>query len=545
MFDPPNRVPFSKIPISVNDSAAHRKVALEAARKSIVLLKNEDQTLPLKSSVRKIAVVGPAADDPIALLGNYNGVSSKQVPPLEGIERRYSGQAEVRYALGATYSAQSNALIPAGVLTPPGKSGHGLLAEYFDNPDFSGLPVLRRVEPRIFQQAGIVDPAVAAVIPVPPKPPAQPAGQSGRGRGSGPPAPTASVRWTGTLQPPVTGDYIVAPRGGFGPTALRVFLDDKELAAPAPIPAPGQGGGRSNAASVPIRVQLEAGHTYGLRVEYRTSGPGGNAQLMWLPPAQPLLAEAVEAVKNSDVAVAFVGLSPSLEGEEMEVNLPGFRGGDRTDLNLPEQQKQLVESVIGTGKPVVVVLCGGSAVAATYAAEHAAALLELWYGGEEAGTAIAETLAGANNPAGRLPVTFYKGVEQLPPFEDYSMEGRTYRYFKGEPLYSFGFGLSYSRFGYSGLNAQRTARGVQVSVRVRNESGRDGDEVVQLYVEGTGAPDDAIRSLRGFQRLHLHAGESRTVRFTLGAEDVPKEKVRISVGGGQPGGPLPFIETVF
>ncbi len=545
MFDPPKRVPFSKISISVNDSAQHRKVALEAARKSIVLLKNENQVLPLNSSVRKIAVIGPSADDPVALLGNYNGFSPRQVPPLEGIERQYAGKAEVRYALGATYTTQSNALVPSSALTPPNGSGHGLLAEYFDNPDFSGQPKLQRAEPRIFQQAAIVDPAVAAVIPVPPAPAA---GQGPRGPGSGPPTSMASVRWTGTLKAPVTGDYIIATgRGGSGAAAMRVFLDDKELVAPAPPSAPvaGTGSGRGGqGAPAPFHVQLEAGHAYRLRAEYKTSGPGGSAQLMWLPPAQPLLAETVDAVKNSDVAVAFVGLNPNLEGEEMQVNVPGFLGGDRTDLKLPELQEHLVEAAIGTGKPVVVVLTSGSAVAATYAAQRAAALLELWYGGEEAGTAIAETLAGINNPAGRLPVTFYKGIDQLPMFEDYSMQGRTYRYFKGDPLYEFGFGLSYSKFTYSELQAQRTAKGALISVRVKNDSGRAGDEVVQLYVNGGGAADDPIRSLRGFQRVHLRAGETRRVQFRLGAADVPKEKVRISVGGGQPTGQVPHMEAV-
>ncbi len=198
----------------------------------------------------------------------------------------------------------------------------------------------------------------------------------------------------------------------------------------------------------------------------------------------------------------------------------------------------MIEAAIATGKPVVVVLTSGSAIAANYAAEHAAAMLEAWYNGEEAGTAIAETLAGVNNPGGRLPVTFYKDVEQLPKFDDYAMKGRTYRYFSGDALYGFGFGLSYSRFTYSGLRAQRNAAGAKVSVRVKNDSSREGDEVVQLYVSGAGGVDDPIRNLRGFQRIHLRAGETREVEFTVGSADVPKEKVKISVGGGQPVGQI-------
>ena len=258
-------------------------------------------------------------------------------------------------------------------------------------------------------------------------------------------------------------------------------------------------------------------------------------QLGWIPPAGAALAEAEALVKDSDVAVVFIGLSSELEGEEMPgVNIPGFLGGDRTSLDLPEPQENLVKAAIATGKPVVVVLTSGSAIAANYAAEHAGALLAAWYGGEEAGTAIAEILAGVSNPAGRLPVTFYKSVDQLPPFTDYAMKGRTYRYFKGEPLYSFGFGLSYSTFTYSGLSAKRTSKGATIQATVKNTSARDGDEVVQLYVGGDAGEESPIRNLRGFQRIHLRAGESRQVNFTLGADDLPNSEVEISVGGGQP-----------
>jgi beta-glucosidase len=190
------------------------------------------------------------------------------------------------------------------------------------------------------------------------------------------------------------------------------------------------------------------------------------------------------------------------------------------------------------------VLTSGSALAANYIAGHAAAVLEAWYGGEEIGTAIAETLSGANNPAGRLPVTFYRGADQLPAFEEYSMKGRTYRYFKGDALFGFGFGLSYSNFQYSALHAQRIPKGARISVRVKNDSAREGDEVVQLYVSGGGGAEDPIRRLCGFQRVRLRGGESRQVQFTLGPDDVPKDKVKISVGGGQPSGPAPRVDAV-
>jgi beta-glucosidase len=522
MFDPPERVPYSRIPISENDSSAHRELAREAARKAIVLLKNEGGVLPLASSARRIAVLGPSADDPVALLGNYNGISSKQVTPLEGIERQFSG-AQVRYALGATYTPSTPALLPSVFLASP--DGRGVQVEYFDNPDLQGEPKLRRAEPRAYFDMGMEDPAVLAAI----------------GHGN------YSLRWTARLKPAASGEYELTMRTGMWnwTATARLFLDDRELTV-------GNGPSTQMTSSQPapgprrplrVRVPLEGGREYAVRVEYRQPGSGGTLQLAWIPPAAAALSEAEALVKESDVAVVFVGLSSELEGEEMRgVNIPGFRGGDRTSLDLPEPQEQLVKAAIATGKPVVVVLTSGSAVAVTSAAERASAVLAAWYGGEEAGTAIAETLAGRSNPAGRLPVTFYRGVDQLPPFTDYAMKGRTYRYFSGEPLFAFGFGLSYSTFAYSGLVAKRTASGAEIRATVRNNSSRDGDEVVQLYVAGGAAPEAPIRSLRGFQRVHLRSGESREVTFTLGAADLPKVPVEISVGGGQAAGNTPHVK---
>jgi beta-glucosidase len=505
MFDPPDRVPFSKIPYEVNDSEDHRRMASEAARESIVLLKNDGAMLPLKSGMKRIAVIGPSADDDDALLGNYNGFSRKQVAPLEGLRAQFSN-AEVRYSMGATYTAQSPAPIPADALSPLAGTGHGLLAQYFANADLDGTPAVQRVEDRPDLQPGMEPAAVASGA--------------------------FSVRWNGTLRPIVTGDYLLAPRSG-GRGSLRLFLDDKELVAEG---APGRG------RPPLLPAHLEAGNSYRMRLEFRSQGGSqASAQLGWIPPAEPLLAAAVDTVKDCDVAVAFVGLSPNLEGEEMQVQIPGFAGGDRTDIALPAPQEKLVEAAMGTGKPVVVVLTSGSALGVPSIAQHAAAVVEMWYGGEEAGTAIAQTLAGVNNPAGRLPVTFYKAIDQVPPFDDYSMNGRTYRYFKGEPLWGFGFGLSYSSFQYSMLKTRRTKDGGRVTLRVKNDSGRDGDEVVQLYVNG-GTPDEAIRDLRGFQRVHLRAGEIKQVEFAVPARDLPKEKVKISVGGGQPVGTVPHVD---
>ncbi len=524
MFDPPARVPYAGTPISENDSAAHRQREREAARQAVVLLKNQEGVLPFRASVRRIAVIGPSADDPVALLGNYNGISSRQVTPLEGIERQFPN-AVVRHALGAPYTGATPALVPAAFLAPPEGSGRGLLAEYFDNEDLQGEPALRRREARAYFDMEKEPADVLAAV--------------GRDK--------YSVRWTGTLTPPSAGEYqmIVRTNRWNRTGKARLFLDGQELDF--------GGGPRTQMTSTqaapairrptPARVQLEAGRTYALRVEFRQSGAGGSIQLAWIPPAAAARAEAEALAKDSDVAILCVGLSSDLEGEEMRgLDIPGFRGGDRTALELPEPQEALVKAVIATGKPVVVVLTSGSAVALNHAAAHARAVLAAWYGGEETGTAIAETLAGASNPAGRLPVTFYTSADQLPPFTEYAMRGRTYRYFAGTPLYPFGFGLSYSSFAYSDLRAARTGAGAEVRVAVRNTSARDGDEVVQLYVAGGTGEGAPIRSLRGFQRIRLKAGERREVTFVVPAEALPKPEVEISVGGGQPLAGTPHLK---
>jgi len=515
MFDPPERVPYSKISIAESDSSRHRQIAREAARQSIVLLKNKDGILPLSPSLRRIAVSGPSADDPVALLGNYNGISSRQVTPLEGMIRQFPN-AQVRYALGAPYTAGTYALVSSAFLAPPDGRNSGLLVEYFDNPDLKGSPKVRRTESRAYFDMDMEDRAVVTAI--------------GKER--------YSVRWTGTLTPPYTGDYALTVRTGrWNRTATaRLFLDDTEFVPDSGMPA--QAAGRSGK----NRVRLQAGRKYVLRVEYRQPGSGGTLQLGWIPPVAAALSEAETLIRDSDLAVVFVGLNSELEGEEMPgVNIPGFLGGDRTSLDLPEPQENLVKTAVSTGKPVVVVLTSGSAIAANYAAEHAAALLVAWYGGEEAGTAIAETLSGANNPAGRLPVTFYRNADQLPPFENYDMKGRTYRFFNGDPLYPFGWGLSYSHFTYSGLIAKRTRDGAEIRATVKNASVRAGDEVVQLYVSGGREKDAPIRSLRGFRRIHLRAGESREVKFTIRSEELPESDLEISIGGGQPTAGVPHV----
>ena len=535
MFDPPERVPYSKIPYSENDSAPHRELALTAEREGIVLLKNQGGILPLKPALTRIAVIGPSADDPVDLLGNYNGISSKQVTPLEGITRQFSN-AKVRYALGATYTATTNSLVSSNALTTPDGSGPGLLAEYFDNPDMQGQPTLRRTELRIYFDANMEEPAVVAAV-----------------HGN-----NYSIRWTGTFVAPDSGDYVLQARTGQWNRdgKIKLFLDDKEVnpsgpggARPAGL-GPGQGQGFGGRRGGPPPMHLEAGHKYALRVEYQQNGPGGGAEFDWLPPASVMLTQAEQVAKDSDVAVVFVGLNGSQEGE----------GHDRAAIELPDTQEALVKTILATGKPVVVVLTSGSAVAINTAATSATAVLSAWYGGEEAGTAIAETLAGVNNPSGRLPVTFYKSTADLPTFTDYSMKNRTYRYFSGNVLYPFGYGLSYTTFSYSNLmlpkGAIRADDPLVAEVTVRNTGKRGGDEVAQLYLTFPEVPGAPLRALRGFKRLHLAAGESQKVRFELKEGDlsvvneagdpiIPAGRYSVSVGGGQPNTGAPSVTGTF
>src|SRR5947209_728589 len=511
MFDPPEMVPYAKIPFSANDSPEHRQLALEAARESVVLLKNENNTLPLRKDLKAIAVIGPNADEVPVLLGNYNGQPSRATTPLAGIRQRVSPQTKVLYATGTTLTDVSVVPVPASAL-------RGLKAEFFANRNLEGAPVLTRADEAVNFDWGMSAPA------------------------PGVPADDFSARWTGKLVPTVSGKYRF---GAIADDGVRVFLDGKLIAEDWTEHAP---------TTVTGEVTLEAGKSYDLKMEYYESKLGAVAKLVWQPPAATSGSpydEAVKVAKQADAVVLVLGLSSQLEGEEMTVREPGFLGGDRTDIGLPARQQALLESVAATGKPVVLVLLNGSALSVNWADANVAGIVEAWYPGEEGGAAIADVLFGDYNPGVRLPVTFYRSVAQLPPFDDYRMQGRTYRYFKGDPLYPFGFGLSYTRFEYGGLKVSarsvKAGEGVQVSAYVRNVGAREGEEVVELYVAhvATSVPVP-IRSLGGVSRISLKPGERRSVSFTLTPEQLsviddagrrvaePGE-FSITVGGKQPG----------
>jgi beta-glucosidase len=306
--------------------------------------------------------------------------------------------------------------------------------------------------------------------------------------------------------------------------------------------------------TVKEELELEGGRSYDLRVEYRENANHyASARLVWAPPGDErrLREDALSKAREADAVVLVMGINPSVEGEEMDVKLEGFRGGDRTDISLPKPQEELIKQVHALGKPVVLVLLGGSALAVNWADENVGAIVEAWYPGQEGGTALADVLFGDYNPAGRLPVTFYKSAEQLPPFDDYRMQGRTYRYFKGDPLYPFGHGLSYTSFKYDNLKLSatrvRAGRGLTVTADVQNAGARAGEEVVQLYVtDAASAYPVPVRSLAGLSRVSLRPGERRRVSFDIDARQlsviddrgrrvVEPGEFTLSVGGKQPG----------
>jgi beta-glucosidase len=522
MFDPPEMVKYAQIPFSENDTADHRALSLQAARESMVLLKN-DGTLPLRKGVKHIAVVGPLGDQTRVLYGNYHGTNSRMTSALDGIKKQFPG-AQITFAPGTRLLRNASTPIPSAVLqTEDGQPG--LKADYFKGIDLQGEPALVRVDKTVdFDFVGTA--------------PSDDIGTQ-----------NFSVRWTGYLVPAKAGVYDLGVTGDDG---FRLWLDGKLLAEDWSTHGP---------ETKTAKVTLEAGHKYAVKLEYFQGGGEAVARLLWsqennIRPLDKALADA----KKADVLIAVVGITSDLEGEEMSVNLEGFKGGDRTSMDLPKEELELLQAVKSTGKPLVVVLMNGSALSVNWAKENANAILEAWYSGEEGGQAIAETLVGLNNPSGRLPLTFYTGIDQLPEFTDYSMKERTYRYFHGEPLYPFGYGLSYSKFAFSNLklSAEKVNAGdsLDVDADVKNTSAKDGDEVAEIYLGFPEVPGAPIRALRGFTRVHVRAGQTEHLHFTMDARDlsmvneagdrmVSPGDYKLTVGDGQPGTPAAVVETRF
>jgi len=516
MFDPPEDVPYSKITIAENDTEPHRELARKAARETLVLLKNANNLLPLGTKYKTIAVIGPNADSVDPLLGNYNGTPSKPVTVLNGIRKRF-GDANVIYAEGSSLIGAPYEPVPGEYLKNP-TGQPGLSAEYFQGTEFQGSPVITRADPKIDFTWN-----------------------DGAARDL---KENFSVRWSGTLTVASTGDYEI---GFTGTDAFHFWLDDQLI---------GQSNYSDTSKTRLKTVHLEAGHPYTVKIECSQQGSAGLAKLVWHEPGEKK--DYTDAVQKADVIVAVLGLAGELEGEEMPIHIEGFSGGDRTSLDLPRAQRELLEDLVASGKPVVLVLMNGSALGVNWADQHAGAILEAWYPGEEGGRAVAEALAGDFSPGGKLPLTFYKSVDQIPAFDDYNMKGRTYRYFTGEPLYPFGYGLSYTRFEYSNLSFDKSSVGASddltASVDLKNAGAMASDEVVQLYLSHPGTQGAALRVLAGFKRVHLNPGETQKVQITIpnrnlsyvdesGTRRISPGTVPVWVGGGQPVGRAGLTKT--
>jgi beta-glucosidase len=505
MFDPEDEVSFTKIPMSVVGSEKHLKLTQEAAEKSLVLLKNNG-LLPLKK-IKKVALIGPNANNPDILVGNYNGTPIHPITPLEALQVKL-GKNNVLYASGC-------AIVP-GVYTNHEVIGNeylfhtengnlkpGLKAEYFDEPKFIGEPKIQKTDNTIdfywtkSPLNGLIEDQF-------------------------------SVRWSGILIPKKSGKYV------FGGN-VKVKVDDKDADSKGEY--------------------LEKGKKYKIQAEINvTSSPYTNsiepsATMSWVDASRDFRNEALQAAKSADVVIFCGGISASLEGEEMPLEIDGFTHGDRTHINLPEVQQNLLKDLHKIGKPIVYVNFSGSAIALNWENEKLPAVIQGFYPGEATGTALTRLLFGEYSPSGRLPVTFYKSTDQLPDFTNYEMSNRTYRYFKGDPLYRFGYGLSFTSFKYSNLSLEeraKTGSKITLAVDVKNIGGMDGEEVVQLYVSNkTNKVKVPINALKGFQRVFLKKGEQKTVNFTLSPDDfavynsdndqvVEAGLFEISVGGGQP-----------
>ncbi|MBS1804096.1 MAG: glycoside hydrolase family 3 C-terminal domain-containing protein [Acidobacteria bacterium] len=542
MFDPAEQVPFSKMAMSLVNSPEHAELALRAARESMVLLKNERHFLPLDPAKHQtIAVIGPLAGSRVALEGNYNAIPLHPLLPIDGIESEF-GHDHVLYAQGATYIASGDLPVPRTMLRAASDSTvDGLEGQYFSKPSFDGAPAMVRIDKEIDFDWAFANPV-------------EPSDTSKQ---------AFAVRWVGALRSPVAETLRLQFRLPIcypcqDKLKFAVYLDGKKLepvAPPTPTATKLPPSGRNYGAIQHFSVPFADTRPHELRIEYVQSARinGAGLSFEWTPSPDLLLKQAEEAASKSDVIIAFVGLTARLEGEEMKVDAKGFAGGDRTDIELPDVQEQMLEAVAKTGKPVTVVLLNGSALAMNWAHQNARALLEAWYPGQSGGQAIAETLSGKNNPAGRLPVTFYRSLDQLPPFDDYSMANRTYRYFKGKPLYAFGDGLSYTTFTYSGLKLSSTKPNagdtLTVETDVKNTGSAAGDEVAELYLIPPQTALSPKQALAGFQRFHLKPGETKHITFHLdprtlsqvdekGIRAVTAGEYKFSVGSSQLGGDL-------
>ena len=510
MFDPPEMVPYAQIPFEVNNCHKHNDLALKISQKSMTLLKN-DGILPLNTSnLKTIAVVGPNADSVIALRGNYYGTATNPVTVLDGIKHAVGSKVEVLYSEGCSLVDTSENIISSSYLSTINQDGQeveGLLGQYYRGIELQGKPVLTRVDRKIQMDWGVNSPTETEVA------------QGILTHEQGLEGDNFSACWTGKLLAPLTGTYKI---GLIADDGCRLYIDGNMVA---------EGWYGHGMEEFSANVELTQGKYYDIKIEYYEGILGAGIQLVWeLPKTKGgvngrILAKTLDDVRRADIAIFVGGLDAELEGEEMgdKSEIDGFDHGDRTKIELPEVQIETIKALQQTGTPVVLVILAGGAIVFDEIIDDLPAILMGWYPGQRGGDAVADVLFGDYNPSGRLPVTFYSSTDELGDFKDYSMStgnGRTYRYYKGSPIYPFGFGLSYTSFAYSDIGIDRNIVSVNdtitVSVKIKNTGSRPGDEVVQLYVRDVKSTMPMpLKQLRGFEVVNLKPDEQKTVTFKL------------------------------
>ncbi len=523
MFDPPALVKYAQTPASILESPGHKALAVKMAQQSIVLLRNEKSTLPLSKNIHSIAVIGPNADNRISILGNYNGTPSSLTTILDGIRQKTGDKVAITYEKGTDFTSDTLFVADPTLADWTTGDGNGVTARYYNSMDLSGSPALTTTEKNIDHNW-----------------------QEGESPAQGVRSNYFSAEFLTDLHPRETGKLLFEVSGDDG---YRIFVNDSLI-----IDAWSRNRWGARSFSIPVKQE----QVYHLKVQYYQTEGSASIHLQTGAYVATDFQALAKRAAAADAIIFVGGISPQLEGEEMKVDLPGFHGGDRTSILLPAVQTRLVKILEATGKPVIFVMMSGSAVAIPWESSHIPAIMDAWYGGQAAGTAVADVLFGDYNPAGRLPVTFYKDDTDLPPFSDYSMQNRTYRYFKGQPLYPFGYGLSFTTFRYSNMQVgKKYEKGQPVTIEadIQNTGTRNGEEVVQLYISFPNADKQLIRELKGFQRIFLKSGERRHISFTLSSPELtladnngnpyqPTGTMTVSIGGGQPGQPVSASSNV-
>ena len=474
-MDDPKLVEWSKIPASVMDSKAHRQLALDMARQSLVLLQNKGGVLPLKAGGEPIAVIGPNADDGPMMWGNYNGTPNRTVTILDGIKARHK---RVTYLKGCdlTDTKTVNSLLPQCAID----GRKGLRGTFWNNTGMQGRPVATQfyTAPVAVTTAGMHNFAPGVNVE------------------------DFSAKYETVYTPKTSGEVVVNVEG-CGDFSL--YVNGKEQVKHHTW--------RTTSTRTPL--QVKAGEEYRIEVRFAFVKTWGANLKINIGTEHPIDYQAIIRKLQGIRKVVFVGgISAALEGEEMPVDIDGFKGGDRTNIELPKVQRDFLRALHEAGKTVVFVNCSGSAIALEPEMETCDAILQAWYAGQEGGTAVSDVLFGTVNPSGKLPVTFYKRTDQLPDYEDYSMRGRTYRYFS-DPLFAFGYGLSYTTFRFGRARAEAADGGYRLSVPLTNTGTRPGEEVVQVYIRRVADTNGPLKSLRAFRRVALKAGESTTVEIPL------------------------------